>query len=217
MQKFTLVFLAIVLYIFLWFGIVAIPIVASGGDEEVGLVIALGTLILFPITLLPFMQFIAKIVYRFKGQGSPIPESALREMILNINHLDAPVMIKEGKNGRLIATWKYVNAKWWELFAKAGLQKVYELHLKIDPGKKSVTMIDIYKSVSWKAGPSQVRLRGGFFRGIATTYEIGKQWGIKENFELGKILDYKFNSKEIKYPIMNSILQNGWDVHFALW
>jgi hypothetical protein len=216
MQKFSIVFLAIFLYILLWFAGLAGIIAATGGDEEVGLIVALGTLIIFPITLIPFMQFVAKRVFRFKGEGSPISEDTLRSLILNINDLDAPVMIQE-KNGRLIATWKYVDAKWWQLFAKAGLEQVYELHMKINADKKTVTMIDINKSVSWKAGPTQVRIRGGFFRGISTTYSIGKQWGIKENFELGKIYDYKFSSNEIKYPIMNTILRNGWDVRFGLW
>ncbi len=216
MNKFFIVFLAIFLYIVLWFGVVAGVIAATGGDEEVGLVVALGTLVIFPITLIPFMQFIAKRVYRFKGEGSPVSESALRDVIQHINTLDAPVAIEE-RNDRLVATWKYVDAKWWEIFAKAGLEQVYELHMKLDETKKTVTMIDIHKSVSWQAGPSEVRLRGGFFRGISTTYEIGKQWGIKENFELGKIYDFKFSSSEIKYPIMNTILRNGWDVRFGLW
>lgn len=216
MQKFFLVFLSIFLYILLWFSVVAVAALATGGDEEAGLIIALGTLIIFPITLIPFMQSMAKRVFHFKGQGTPISEKALRAMILNINELEAPVMIQE-KNGRLIATWNYLDARWWEILAKAGLEKVYELHMKINDDRKTVTMIDIHKSVSWRAGPSQVRLRGGFFRGISTTYEIGKQWGIKENFKPGKIYDYKFSSGEIKYPIMNSILKNGWDVQFALW
>jgi hypothetical protein len=216
MKKFGLVFLAIFLYLLLWFGIVAVAVLATGGDEEAALVIVLGTLILFPITLIPFMQFVAKRVFHFQGEGSPISEDALRAVILNINDLDAPVMIQE-QNGRLIATWKYVDARWWELLAKAGLKQVYELHMKFDQEKKAVTMIDINKSVSWRAGPDKVRLRGGFFRGVSSTYEIGKQWGIKENFELGKIYDYKFSSGEIKYPIMNTILRNGWDVRFGLW
>lgn len=216
MQKFTLVFLAIVLYILLWFGIVAIPIAITGGDEEAALVIVLATLVLFPITLIPFMQFVAKRIFYFKGQGSPISEEALRAAIININNLDAPVMVQE-KDGRLIATWKYLDARWWQILAKAGLEKVYELHMKLDGDSKTVTMIDINKSVSWRAGPEQVRLSGGFFRGVSTTYEIGKQWGIKENFEPGKIYDYKFVSDEIKYPIMNTILRHGWDVRFALW
>lgn len=216
MNKFFIVFLAIFLYILVWFGGLVGVVAATGGDEEVGLVLALGTLIVFPITLIPFMQFMAKRVYYFKGEGNSVSEATLREILHHANTLDAPVMIEERKD-RLVATWKYVDARWWQIFAKAGLKKVYELHLKINDNKKTVTLIDIHKSVSWQGGPSQVKLQGGLFRGISTSYEIGKQWGIKENFELGKIYDYKFSTSEIKYPIMNTILRHGWDVRFGLW
>ena len=216
MNKFFIVFLAIFLYILLWFGIVAGVIAATGGDEEVGLVVALGTLVIFPITLIPFMQFIARRVYAFKGEGTAVSEQALREIVQHINDLDAPVMIEE-RGDKLVATWKYVDARWWEILAKAGLQQMYELHMKFNDDKKTVTMIDVNKSVTWRAGPDKVRVSGGFFRGISTTYAVGKQWGIKENFEIGKIYDYKFKSSEIKYPIMNTILRNGWDVRFGLW
>ena len=133
-----------------------------------------------------------------------------------MNEWDAPVIIKEDDD-KLIATWNYVDAKWWQLFAKAGLQKVYELQMKFDEEDKVVTLIDINKSVDWRAGPDSVRVRGSFFRGIATQYEIGKQWGIKENFSLGKIYDYKFSNQEIKNPVMNTILRSGWDVRFGFW
>ena len=216
MKKFALVFLAVFFYILLWFVFVGAIMLATGADEEIGLIIALGTLILFPISLIPFMQWISKLVFHFRGEGSSVSEDTLQAQILGINNLEAPVMIQE-KDDRLIATWNYVDARWWEVLAKAGLRQVYELHMKFDKEKKTVTMIDINKSVSWRAGPGKVRLRGGFFRGISSTYEIGKQWGIKENFELGKIYDYKFSSSEIKYPIMNTILRNGWDVRFGLW
>lgn len=216
MRKFFVVFLAICLYMLLWVLPVGLAVLLTGGSEEAALVIVLATLVIFPITLIPFMQIVAKRVFYFKGEGSPVPENALRALIVSINDLDAPVMIQE-KGDRLLATWKYVDARWWEILAKAGLNQVYELHMKLDAEKKTVTMIDIHKSVSWRAGPSQVRLQGGYFRGISLTHKIGKQWGIKENFELGKIYDYKFVSDEIKYPIMNTILRNGWDVRFGLW
>ena len=48
-------------------------------------------------------------------------------------------------------------------------------------------------------------------------YEVGKQWGIKRNFEVGKIYDYKFVPSEIKLPILNSILRSGWDVRYGMW
>jgi len=47
--------------------------------------------------------------------------------------------------------------------------------------------------------------------------EVGKSWGITENFGLGKIYDYKFSPSEIKNPVMNEILKSGWDVVFAIY
>jgi len=158
---------------------------------------------------------VAKRVFRFKGEGEPVSETELRAQVQAINEFDAPVMVEERKD-KLVATWKYVDAHWWELLAKAGLTKVYELHIKFDNAQHLVTLIDVTKSVSWRAGPTEVRLRGGFFRGIMLAYEIGKQWGIKENFELGKVYDYKFVPQEIKMPILNSILRSGWDVRFGI-
>jgi hypothetical protein len=48
-------------------------------------------------------------------------------------------------------------------------------------------------------------------------YEIGKTWGIAESFQLGTVYDYRFVPKEIKVPIMNSILRSGWDLRFGIW
>jgi len=101
--------------------------------------------------------------------------------------------------------------------ARAGLKKIYELHIKFNDAKKEATLIDVHKSVSWRAGPSEVQVYGGFSRGTSFAYEIGKQWGIKENFELGSIYDYQFSPQEIKNPVMNSILRNGWAVRFGMW
>jgi hypothetical protein len=52
---------------------------------------------------------------------------------------------------------------------------------------------------------------------VRCTSEVGKQWGIKENFALGKVYDYKFVPTEIKLPVLNTILRSGWDVSYGLW
>ncbi|MBI9044199.1 MAG: hypothetical protein JEZ06_06925 [Anaerolineaceae bacterium] len=202
-KKFLLVFFLIVLYMLFWFAIIFFS----------------GTFILIPFVIIgfiPYMEFATKKAFHFKGEGNPISEEELRSLILEINNCDVPVII-HSKENQLIATWRYVDAKWWEIFAKAGLTEVYELHMKFNNKKKTVKLIDITKSVKWNAGPSEVSLQSSFFRGIIFEVKVGKQWGIKENFTLGKIYDYQYSSAEIKNPIMNSILQSGWDVQFASW
>jgi len=204
------------LYLIAWAPILYLWILIWEDNESVLVVGVLSAMVLIMIGFIPYLDFVAKRAFHFAGEGRAVSEKELCTVIKGINHLDAPVMVQE-RGKKLVATWKYVDAKWWEVLAKAGLTKVYELHMKFDEEKKEVTLIDVKKSVSWKAGPSEVRLRGGFFRGVEFSCEIGKQWGIKENFELGGIYNYEFSPQEVKNPIMNSILRNGWDVRFGMW
>ncbi len=220
MGKFFAVFGLIILHMIIggafFAGIVALIGWFVNFQEEimVGSGIAAGVLffVTFPIAL----NVMIKQVYHFEGTGTPIPIEELKSEILAINNYDAPVMVEEKKN-KLIVTWNYLDAKWWELLAKRGKQQTYELHIKFDKKRDYVKLIDVTRSVEWRAGPDSVKFGWSGFRGVQMRYEIGKAWGIKENFELGKIYDYRFVTSEIKNPVMNTILRNGWDVRFAMW
>jgi hypothetical protein len=216
LKRFLTVFGLMLLFMAVLAVVLLLVILLAGDNDTLILIAVLVMMVLAVVIMVPYLDQVAKRVFRFEGEGEPISEAELRAQIQAINQFDAPVMIEERKD-KLVATWKYVDAHWWELLAKAGLTKVYELHIKFDKTQRLVTLIDVTKSVAWRAGPTSVRLRGGFFRGIMLAYEIGKQWGIKENFELGKVYDYKFVPQEIKMPIMNSILRSGWDVRFGIW
>jgi hypothetical protein len=180
------------------------------------LLVVLSMLVLSFGGFFPYLDWASKRVFRFQGEGEPVSETTLRAHIRAINQFDLPVMVSE-RGHKLVATWKYVDARWWELLAKAGLTKAYELHIKFDRTRHFVTLVDVTRSLSWRVGPTQVQVGWIGFRGLAFGYEIGRQWGIKESFELGKVYDYRFTPQEIKMPIMNSILRDGWDVRFGIW
>ena len=216
MKRFLAAIGLILLYMGIWGVLFYLCIVICGeNDSAIATGVLAGT-VFFMIGFIPYLDFVAKKVFYFPGDGTPGPLEKLWEEITDINRFDAPAMVKERGN-TLIVTWKYVDARWWEILAKAGLKKIYELHIKFNNEKKEVTLIDVKKSVSWRAGPTQVRVSGGFFRGVIFSYEIGKMWGIKENFGIGKIYDYEFTPQEIKNPVMNTILRNGWAVRFGMW
>jgi hypothetical protein len=216
-KRFLSAFGLVLLYLIAWVPILFLWItIWEDKNESILVVGVLSATVLIIIGFIPYLDFVAKRAFHFTGEGRAVSEEELCTAIKGINHLEAPVMVQE-RGKKLVATWKYVDAKWWEVLAKAGLTKVYELHMKFDERKKEVVLIDVKKSVSWKAGPSEVRLWGGFFRGVEFSYEIGKRWGIKESFAPGGIYSYEFSPQEIKNPIMNSILRNGWDVRFGIW
>jgi hypothetical protein len=222
-KRFLIAFGLVLLYMAVWAGILFLAISIAQNNEGVLLVLILGMFVLIVVLLVPYLDQVAKRVFHFKGEGDPVPVTELRELILSVNgFVDAPVMAEERQNawtGRraLLVTWKYVDARWWEILAKAGLTQLYELHVKLDESQHVATLIDVHKSVDWRAGPTEVRLRGGLLRGLMFAYEIGKRWGIKENWELGKVYDYKFVPSEVKLPVMNSILRSGWSVRLGLW
>jgi hypothetical protein len=204
-----------VLALILW-----LAILLFGDNESAMLIVILVALVVSIGGFVPFLNWAVRRAFTFHGEGQPVSLEVLRAQIQAINTFDAPVMVQERKR-KLVATWKYVDARWLELFAKAGLSKTYELHMKFDEARHTVTMVDRVKEASWRVGVSG-GMGGGagsgsVSQGVIMTYEVGKQWGIKENFALGKVYDYKFVPTEIKLPILNSILRSGWDVSYGLW
>lgn len=216
MGRFFKVFGLILAFMGAWGVVLILLVVLAEGDEEVLLFGILPATVLIFITFVPYLNAVSKRVFRFPGEGEPVSEDELRARILAINDFDAPVMVEE-RGRKLVVTWKYVDSRWWELLAKAGLQKIYELHVKLDGDRHRATLSDVTRSVKWRTGPSEVRVAGAWFRGIALEAEFGKQWGIRENFELGKIHDYTFSSAEIRNPVLNTILRSGWEVRLGMW
>jgi hypothetical protein len=222
-KRFLIALGLVLLYMALWAGILYLVVLIAQENQALALVLILVAFALIVLLLIPYLDQVAKRVFAFPGEGPPIPIAELCDLIGSVNGLvNAPVMVQErehalGGQRALVVTWKYVDARWWEVLARAGLTQLYELHVKLDEERHRATLIDVFKSVSWRAGPTEVRLRGGYLRGVVFAYEIGQRWGIKENWELGTVYDYRFVSSEIKLPVMNSVLRSGWDVRFGMW
>lgn len=168
------------------------------------------------ILFFPFLLLAVHKIWFFRGQGAPVELVELKKQLLAINQFDIPVVVRETKKGELIFTWKYLDAKWWELLAKAGTKKSYELRARFNEKKHEALLIDVSKSLSWRAGITGARIGWWAFRGIQVGFALGQQYGLKENFQPGQVYDFKFNPSEIKTPVMNTILKNGWNVRFGI-
>ena len=215
--KFFTVFALILLYMGIWMVLlVPVALVVNDGQDE-ALFVLLGMVVLIFILFPPYLNFVTKRTFRFAGEGEAVSKTELHQALLTVNEFDAPVTAVQKSDDHIIFTWRYVDAKWWQILAKAGLEKVYECHVKLDEESQIATMIDVSKSISWRAGPDQVRVGFVGFRGVEFSYERGAAWGIQETFGLGEIYNYKFSNAEIKNPVMNTILRHGWDVRMGMW
>src|SRR5688572_2038182 len=128
-----------------------------------------------------------------KDKNMPVLSAGeVRQRLLDLNRESAPFQIIDGtsENVDLIAEWKIVDARWYEIFAKAGLSKVFRIYLKLDEAKKQVRAQDLAYEVSWRAGIPTLSVAASAFRGQSTSIEFGASYGFTEDFGIGEQYRY---------------------------
>ena len=137
---------------------------------------------------------------------------AVRAKLLGVNRATAPFQVVDGaaEGVDLIAEWKIVDAKWHEIFAKAGLKKVFKIYLKLDENEHQVRAVDREYTVSWSAGVPQIALEVSGFRGQKQSIEFGAAYAFTETLAPGQVYNYRFDTREIKKPIQDAVTSCGW-------
>lgn len=137
----------------------------------------------------------------------------VRQRLLELNRDTAPYQILDGasQNVDLIAEWKIVDAKWYELFAKAKITKVFRIYMKFDVDKHQVRAKDEEYSVEWRAGVPSLSIAASKFQGQMTSVEFGAAYAFTEELKPGVVYNYRFNTNEIKKPIQETVTACGWD------
>ena len=141
-----------------------------------------------------------------------LPPAQVIDSILKLNREGCPFQIVDGKSegADLIAEWKIVDARWYEIFAKAGLTKVFRIYLKLDPSRYEVRAKDQEYSVEWRAGVPGLSLAASSFQGQQVSMEFGAAYAFTEKGETGQVYNYRFSTGEMKKPIQEAILACGW-------
>ena len=137
----------------------------------------------------------------------------VRQRLLTLNRETAPYQIIDGTshNVDLIAEWKIVDAKWYELFAKANLTKVFRIYMKFDAAKHQVRGKDEEFTVEWRAGVPSLSIAASKFQGQVTSVEFGAAYAFTEELKPGVVYNYRFSTGEIKKPIQEAVAACGWD------
>ena len=93
LRRFLAVFGLILLYM-LVLALVMLPVLLLAGDNDTLILITvLVMLVVAVVILVPYLDWVVKRVFYFKGQGEPIAAAELRAHIQAINQFDAPVLI----------------------------------------------------------------------------------------------------------------------------
>ncbi|HYD27482.1 hypothetical protein [Brevundimonas sp.] len=138
--------------------------------------------------------------------------AALRKRLLALNRDTAPFVVRDGKpeGVDLVAEWKIVDARWFEIFAKAGVQRVFKVLMKFDEARGVVRSADQEWSVEWRAGVPDLSLAASGFRGQSWEMSYESVHAFREDGSWGEVYSYRFNTSEIKGPLHKAAAEGGW-------
>ncbi|MGC4107217.1 MAG: hypothetical protein QM753_12915 [Thermomicrobiales bacterium] len=141
-----------------------------------------------------------------------LPAAEVRDRILALNRPTAPWQILDGTDEGvdLIAEWKIVDAAWYAIFAKAGLEKVFRVRMKFDETDHELRAKDEEYEVSWRAGVPTLSLSKSKTMGQTQSIQFGSAYGFTEELRPGQIYQYRFNTGELKGPIQEVVTECGW-------
>ena len=150
---------------------------------------------------------------RRPAAGVPAKTSAqVRTDLLAVNRPKAPFIVRDGapENVDLVAEWRIVDATWYEIFAKAGLTKVFKILIKLDEQAREVRAVDQEWSVEWRAGVPTLSLAAKAFRGQTKEFSFGTAFAFTQQGSFGEVYRYKFSTAEIKTPLQDAVIKAGW-------
>lgn len=147
-----------------------------------------------------------------KDGAAVLSPAEVRERILAVNRPTAPFQILDGagEGVDLIAEWRIVDARWYEVFAKAGLEKTFRIFLKLDPENNQVRASDREYCLEWRAGVPSLSLAASGFKGQKQSVEFGAAYAFTEELRPGEVYKYRFNTGELKKPIQEAVTSAGW-------
>ncbi len=144
-------------------------------------------------------------------------KETLKQRLLALNSPELPYDIRPSSETDLLVEWKIVDAKWFAIFARERLSKIYRAFIVLDELRRSARYCEELVTVRWFAGADgrptpMLSYQRQFFRGrILFQKSWGVQYGLKDDMKPGKIYEYKFDVGYVRDPIKQAIEDNGWE------
>jgi hypothetical protein len=153
-------------------------------------------------------------INRAKEGTAFVPKSELTAKLLDLNQDDLPFKISVGDEADLVAEWKIVDASWYEIFAKAGIQKTHKIWLAFKEAEKTVNVLEESYDVSWRAGVPSISFQAEKFQGRSfgnKSFGVGYAFKGNDPLNFGQVYNYRFDLSEMKNPLIEIITGAGWD------
>lgn len=160
-----------------------------------------------------FMDSLKGIV-RAKPGVTPLTKKELIDKVIGLNHDRLPFMIEPGGDFDLLAEWKIVDASWYEIFAKAGLEKTHKIWLSLNENDRTVKALEESFSVEWRAGIPSISFQAEKFQGRtigSKSFGVGYAFQGPDPLSIGQVYNYRFDVSEMKNPLIEVTTAAGWD------
>ena len=107
-----------------------------------------------------------------------------------------------------------VDARWFELYRKVGLNRTFVHHVAVDGSTYTIT--DDSRTLGWEAGSP--RLGATVERFVGRKYELSfqKTVALSERGRVEKVVDYRFSSEEGRRLIKAAAREQGLKEHMPL-
>ena len=158
-----------------------------------------------------FLDFLTSTKRPAAGVATAPPEK-VKQALLAVNRPTAPFRVLDGAADGvdLVAEWRVVDAKWHNIFEKAGYKKTFRILMKLDPVKHEVRALDKEFEVEWSAGVPRISASVSGFRGQKQEISFGAGYAYTEEAGPGQVYKYRFNTAELKKPLQDAATSNGW-------
>jgi hypothetical protein len=166
------------------------------------------------LSFLVALRLLISKIWVFRGTGEPATLEHLQELLLGINDTQGPLQVIR-KGQRLVFTWRYHELQWCERFSRLSLNRLYELHCRFDPDTCTVLLLDRMRTADFLICPDQVKI--GWLRIPLPLFRVRpRRLGTIAQYATLGPEAYQFHPREIKAPVMGTLLASGWNVRFRL-
>lgn len=146
-----------------------------------------------------------------------VDKETLQALLMKLNHAEHPFCIRTADDADLVIEWNIVDAKWIEVLGKGSERMTYQAWIVIDDSTKTVNYHErIYRSV-FSAGGPQVSAESYASKGFELWgTRRGHRWGIRDDFSVGEIYNYKFTPSDVKGVVGQIVNDHGWAFQLTL-
>lgn len=149
---------------------------------------------------------------------SPLDVFSLKQRLLAVNSPDVPFTIDAmpGDSSRLVATWRYADARWVDLARARGLRRTYRIILAFDEAAHTVRPVEQHAQYDWSVGAGGAAASWRSEQGIIFfQHDRHRVFGLPldSNGRVTRDLSYawRFDVREIKSPLIQSVTTAGWE------